>query len=411
MLCYHFPPQGGIASLRALRFARHLPETGWQPRVVTPAQGRYVRDGGLFWPGPVVGTPSLELQVRPGRIGGSSESDAPAGAWGRVRKLLRNWLYFPDGHVGWYPFALEAGRRLLRERRVDAIFSTAYPVTSHLVARQLKRESRLPWVAEYRDLWTDWSQSRGLRLRRERRLEMGLLTEADAIVATSVTHASVLERRSGVRGFVITNGFDPECYPWPGSPTGGASRSRIVAHLGTYYPAVQEMETALAGLALARKRTAPGLRLRLIGTDAIGLRSTLERHGLENAVERFEFCPHVEASGLLASANLALLGGPREAQDETRAGWIPAKVFEYLGSGLPVLMVGDPRAEVAQILARQSHCQVVATGDVEGAASALAGLSVLPRVRRGRDVEAYASRELTRRLAEVLVRVTEGKPA
>lgn len=369
-----------------------------------------MRDGGLCWPGPVARTPSLELQLRPGNVAGSSEPATPDGVGGRARQALRSWLYFPDGHVGWYPFALAAGRRLLFEHRFDAIFSTAYPMTSHLVARQLKRESQLPWVAEYRDLWTDWSQSRGLRLRLEQRLEMGLLTDADAIVATSATHTSVLERRGGVRGFTITNGFDPECYPWAVPATAHASQTRIVAHLGTYYPAVQEIETALAGLALARSRTALDLRLRLIGTDPAGLRSAFARHGLESAVEHFGFCPHVEASGLLASADLALLGGPREAPDETRAGWIPAKVFEYLGSGLPILMVGDPRAEVAQILAAQSRCRVVATGDVEGAASALEALSVLRRVRRGGEVEAYSSRELTRRLARVLVRVAEGKP-
>src|SRR3981081_1613646 len=37
MIAHHFPPAGGSGSNRALAFARHLPNYGWTPTVLTPA--------------------------------------------------------------------------------------------------------------------------------------------------------------------------------------------------------------------------------------------------------------------------------------------------------------------------------------------------------------------------------------
>lgn len=403
MVCYHFPPLGGIASLRALRFARHLPETGWEPVVLTPARGRYVLDAGLGWAGRTERTATLEPRRTSHAVSGSSPGGASTGLATTLRRALSTWLYFPDGHVGWYPFALQAGRRLLHERRFDAIFSSAYPVTAHLVARQLKRESGLPWVAEFRDLWTDWSPAQGRRREREHRLEASLLADTDAIVATSETHASVLQLRAVVPARAITNGFDPETYEPATSSTCGEPSLWTVVYLGTYYPGVQELDTALAGLALAREqRRLPPFRLRFIGTDVGSLRPSLARHGLADLVEEAGFLPQAAAARLLAGSDLALLGGPIFAPDATRVGWIPAKVFEYLGSGLPVVMVGDPRAEVARLLGRLSRCRVVPTGDVAGAARAFEALQATPRSPRGVEIEAFTSRQLTRSLAELL---------
>ncbi len=195
MIAYFFPPLGGIASLRALRFARGLPESGWEALVVAPRSGDYHYDPTLSYPeDKVVRTLSLEIS-RTGRgalrkIAGKGIPEQ-ASVLARARQFVRRWIYLPDPQVGWYPFALAAARGVVRQQRVDAIFSSSYPITAHLVARRLHRDTGLPWVADFRDLWTDWVWRGELRGRLDSRLEHALLAEATAIVTVSPTFPPV----------------------------------------------------------------------------------------------------------------------------------------------------------------------------------------------------------------------------
>ena len=80
------------------------------------------------------------------RLARSRASDTDAARVGpvtrRIRDLVRRYVYRPDPQIGWYPFAVQAGRAILRESRFDAIFSSSFPITAHLVARRLHRVTR-----------------------------------------------------------------------------------------------------------------------------------------------------------------------------------------------------------------------------------------------------------------------------
>ena len=192
MVCYYFPPLGGIGSVRALRFASLLPEFGWQPTVLAPSRGAYYRDPSLAFPeGQVVRTRSLELS-RTGKrafaLGGDDTVPAPLGRGTarRLRAFARRWVYRPDAQVGWYPFAVTAGRALLRRKSFDVVFSSSFPITAHLIARRLARDFTLPWVAEFRDVWTDAAEyDSAARRRSDQRTERTLLRDADAVVTVS----------------------------------------------------------------------------------------------------------------------------------------------------------------------------------------------------------------------------------
>src|SRR5205807_973392 len=97
----------------------------------------------------------------------------------------------------------------------DVIFSSALPPTSHLVARRLSRKARLPWVAEFRDLWTDNHAFQRIQplLTVERILERWAMREADALVTVSEPLADTLRKRLNKPVFVVPNGYDPDDFP------------------------------------------------------------------------------------------------------------------------------------------------------------------------------------------------------
>lgn len=404
MICYHFPPLGGIASVRALRFASRLPGFGWETLVLTPERGEYFRDASLrFPPERTRRTFNLELsRAARGvlRLEAGAAGELPkASLLGRLRDLTHRFVYRPDAQVGWYPFALTAARRLLREKRVDALFSSSYPMTGHLIARRLRRETGLPWVADFRDLWGEWSQATGWRRRRDHAFEQSILDEAACVTSVSPTYAEVFSRRGARRVEVLTNAFDEEevAETEPVEPA-------TFAYLGTYYPGFQgHLETALRALAgLFAAGRLPGLRLRFVGPAPARLERAFEDLGLAARTEATGFLPHAAAVRALRRAGVLFFAGPHACDRPERRGNVAAKVFEYLGARRPILMVGHPDSDVARFLRPFPRARVVPAGAVEEAGRAILELLAW----RGGDDEAalepYTSRSVTRRLAALL---------
>lgn len=399
IVAYYFPPLGGIGSLRTLGHARHLPEHGWDTVVLAPRAGAYHRDEALSFPEDrVVRSGSLELS-RLGkqalRAGGDDHTAAHVGGVrAGLRRAAHAALYFPDAQVGWAPFALRAGRRELRAHPVDAVVSSSFPITGHLVARRLAREAGVPWVAEFRD---PWSQMLPLSRRREVavRLERSLARDAAAVVMTSPSWAERHARLWGRPVDVIPNGHDGV------APIAGITRSAPTAlgYLGTYYPGAQaSLDAVWAAIAAGGS---PIEEVRVIGELHPTMRAQLDAHGLLGRVQVTGFVPQTAALQQLATCSIALLAGPGDAAG-IFDGHVAAKVWEYLATDLPVLCVGAAGSDVARLLHQQPGTYVVREGDV---AAALAALQAAQLSRPVRDAGAYSRRTRASALAGVLDRV------
>ncbi len=400
MVAYYFPPLGGIGSLRAMKLATYLPESGWDVTVLAPRRGTYYRDPTLSFPEEkVVRTGSLELSRAGKTVLAPGTADTQAALVGplrrRMRDAARRWLYRPDPQIGWYPFAVWAGRRVLREGRFDAVFSSSFPITAHLVGRRLHRDSGLPWVAEFRDPWTDLIAEDDPRKAPEVAQERSIVVEATRVVTVSEAWAELF-RGKGARGVsVVTNGYDAADLG-PGRRPDGI----VVTHLGSFYSDRQDLSAVWPALRRIRDAApARRLRLRFVGDLDAGLRREIATHGLEEALEVTGFLPHREALAQTADSSILLGAGARDERPVLK-GLIPAKLFEYLGTGLPILYVGDPVTDAARLLARQPGCFVVAPGDEASAERALRQALETPRVPR--DLAAYTRRALAARLALIL---------
>ncbi len=311
---------------------------------------------------------------RPAANGGAAEVGAShqpvqRSAASRWLRRVAKQLIFPDTQIGWYPAATAGGMRLVRERPFDLVFSSAFPITSHLVARTLKRRSSLPWVAEFRDPWSDDAESRAVAAA-ALRVERSMAAEADAVVLPNQTFAEYYARRWGVDASVIGHGSDtafPRAVPRPNPP--------VLAHVGSYLPGRQRLETLWSALAEMRRRGEAVPRLRWVGelsrrgacraSSGTAWRTSVEVTGFVSQSEALRLMS--EASGLIACGFA-----------ETRAlsmGTTPAKLLEYLASGVPVIYVGHPDGAAARMLGDYPGCHTVPFGDVEGAIRAVGPFS------------------------------------
>lgn len=304
--------------------------------MLTPRSGAYYRDPELHYPEErVVRTRSLELSRTGKRLLRTDGDDVRAaevgGARAALRTAARSVLYHPDPQIGWYPTARRAARSVLRHDPPEAILSSSFPITAHLVARRLHRESGAPWVADFRDPWSV-ALPAGLARRRARRLERALTREASAVTMTSPSwakhHAVLWERPVEV----IPNGHDPVA-----SEAAKPPAERVVSYLGTYYPETQDLSAALTAVRRLADSEGPTMhRLRFIGTLHPVLRERLDALGLSPLVEETGFVSHRVALVHLRRSSAILIAGPKDARGVLQ-GHVAGKIPECLATGLPIV--------------------------------------------------------------------------
>ncbi len=358
VITYHFPPRLAVASLRPLGLARYLPEFGWEAVILTAAlpdkpdpqfkviETQYHDSLGfgkrllkLDSQSPLIAQAKNKLKIRSEK----SPLDFILATMGGI-------IAYPDPQKGWQRFAVEAGKDILQQENIKAIISTSPPVTSHIIAKRLKTEFKIPWIADFRDLWTQnhYYLYGPLRKVVERRLELNTLSVADVLVATSQPWADdlhSLHRQKPVHS--IPNGFDPaEVNTTPGNLTDKFT----ITYTGNLYPGKQSPEplfAALRDLITEGSMDASDMEVRFYGSEAGWIEKQAERYGLTGIVRQFGMVPREIALNKQRESQLLLL---LKWSDTQQRGVYTAKIFEYLAARRPVLAVGGFPDVVDQLL-------------------------------------------------------------
>lgn len=366
MISCAFPPTGGPGVQRSTKFAKYLPECGWQPVVwAADHMTELPHDPSLLADVPPdVTVHRVALHDPRPRLKALQRSEGLRArlAWRAERAWTRGLhLALPDPLALWALRSFRACRRLIDEEGIDVIHSTYSPASNHLLAWLLKGATGLPWVADFRDLWTDdYAYLYGRRPRRhlDRLLETRFLRAADAVVAVTDGQRAVLAGRvpeHAERFVTISNGYDPADFAEIDRTATrrqlhGPEDQFVLTFTGWFLsdrvsPALIDGITRMA----VWSRSQPGrFVLRIVGQVGANLRGQLEDAGV--MVETTGYLRHDEAIRQQAAADALLLLIP---QGPNGATLITGKIFEYLASGTPILLV-TPSAdgEAARLLAR-----------------------------------------------------------
>jgi len=368
LVSYYFPPLGGVGAFRAVKLARWLPRFGWRPSVLTVKAGAYYCiDLSLektIPPGmEVIRSGSLDPFRLLGRFrrggGAAGEKESGPGAGdplfarlARPLKAVNPWLSLPDNKIGWLPFAAQAGKRIARSGSIDLVYSINVPHTSHLVGRAIRRASGVPWVADFRDSWSDnydLLPPTALHRRWNRRMEASVLDEADGVVAVNGRIRDLLLRGRPERAdrfAVVHNGYDPEDFDPPPPPDGRFT----MVFLGTFH---RRTDPGLLLEPYARcvrdgRNAAGESRIVVVGAQTGRVAETVRRLGLEGEVEITGFLPHRESVARMEEAHLLLqviADGPGADQI------VSGKLYEYMAASRPVLSIG-PEGEARETVRR-----------------------------------------------------------
>ena len=131
---------------------------------------------------------------------------------------IRGNVFIPDARMFWIKPSIRRLKRLLAEHPVDAMISTGPPHSTHLIALGLKRAfPGLPWIADFRDPWSDMDYLDDFQLTprsrtRHKQMEQAVVTQADTVVVTAPSAAKSLTGKSleagGDHVVWVPNGYD-----------------------------------------------------------------------------------------------------------------------------------------------------------------------------------------------------------
>jgi glycosyltransferase involved in cell wall biosynthesis len=230
------------------------------------------------------------------------------------------------------------------------IYASAPPATTLLVADDLSRKARIPWVAELRDLWTDNPYYNYAAVRRdfERSWEKGVLGRTAAIVTVSPGWRRRLADRHGKPVAVAMNGFVATDFPFapPADPeTSGPLRIVFTGHVYAGYRDPSPLFEALQRL----RASANDVVVEFIGTkDKDGALDALaKQYGLSDHVRVLPPVSYKQALDYQLRADVLL---HMQWCDPKEQGTIAGKIFDYLGARRPILGIALEDCVVADLV-------------------------------------------------------------
>ena len=355
LVSFQFPPQASMAAIRLGKFAKYLPQFGWEPIILTrnktedsPSISPLEIDDSSIIRTPysflyhniyqraVAGKPDHQ-KATVQRIAGKGVSSI-ARLLSFISRQPSVRLLIPDV-TGWYPHAIRSGHELLKREDVEIVFSSSPPFVSHLVASHLHRRTNIPWIAEFRDLWAQNPYIPKLQPFQslEEHLEKSTMRGSNLLITVSTPLAKELEQLHNKETVIITNGFDEEDY----TEIIPLTSKFTITYTGSIYHGRQEVSSLLEAVKLlqAEGRVYPeNFELRFFGNNVIAeVAPMVKKYNLHELVKTYGLVPFTESiERQRESAALLLLGW----NDPREKGIYTGKLFEYLGAKRPILAIG-----------------------------------------------------------------------
>ena len=405
MIAYHFPPLAGSSGIqRTLRFVQHLPSLGWQPLVLSADIRAYEKTSDDLLAdvpaGTVVRRPFALDTARHLQIGGR----------------YVGWMARPDRWISWKFAGVNAGLRLIEQYQPEVIWST-YPIaTAHVIASALHHKTGVPWVADFRDpMAQDGYPEDPLTKQSFFDIEADAAEHATLCVFTTPGAARMYQERypaAADRITVLENGYDEESFaslrPLTSVAPTPTTRPLVLLHSGIVYPSERDptqLFMALGQMQKAGKLSPTELRIRFRASvhDDL-LRSLGMAHGAMDFIELCPAIPYREALAEMMAVDALLV-----MQASNCNAQIPAKIYEYLRAGKPILGLTDPNGDTAGVLRSAGLSTIARLDSVDQIAAILSTFVTEVRAKRAPTPSADSVSQASRKgRSAALVRMFNG---
>jgi len=419
IIAYHFPPMGGSGVQRTVKFVKYLREFGWEPVVLAPKE--FIRKKQAYDEGLLGDIPKGVKVIRIYTLDLLVSVFLRLSYFLGFRRLAGDIVestFIPDHRILWLPLLLPKVRRILKDHKIDVIYTSAPPGSLCLIGMILKKIGRVKWVSDHRDPWTHnalYNPKYHYVGRTNKYLELKSHHNADRVIAnTPGNREKIIDdfRVDGKKVVTITNGYDEEDFMGLDPYKEGFGNDKFnIVYTGTFYDGyapdtfLRALNNLLADSRVSREDTCFHMAgfLDIKDKDRIfGLVNDLQLDGLVNYHGSLA---HRESNVLMMKADLLLLILPVGKGSDS---WVPGKLYEYLRCGRPILALIPEESDCGDII-KSAHAGFIAPpGDVEKIEAEIVRCYTLWKEKKlaikpvREKVELYERKRLTQQLAEVL---------
>ncbi|MDH3999449.1 MAG: glycosyltransferase, partial [Desulfuromonadales bacterium] len=428
---FHFPPSAEVGAIRTQKFVKYLPEFGWTPHVLSIGEAfisrrddkrlEDVKEAAVtrtsVWRTPL----QMALELR-NKLGRNKKAQATSAASAQtlfyeskptpfIKRLLFSLNWLPDDKMCWIIPAVIAGYRTIKQQQIKHIYVSAPPhstavvgyLLSLLTGARLVIDFRDPWLIDYckrpeqlRTSITDWMH---------RILEGLVVRRAEVVINVSDRLSSALRAahpdEQADKFQTITNGFDAEDFKALTSIKPSTDKF-VISYLGTFYlhRSPDLFLRAIKSLIETGFFAPDQIEIRFIGWVAtakgVAVETLIAENGLEECVKVIGTVPYADALKFMAESHALLLLAQQQYYG------IPAKAFDYLAVGKPILALTS-QGDTADIITQLNAGKVADPYDAKEIAEAIKQLYREASGQRTEqcwerpDVSGYARRDLARR--------------
>ena len=421
IITYYWPPAGGPGVQRWLNFVKYFREFGIEPIVFVPENPHY----------PLVDTTfeadvpnDIEILKQPinepykfakvlskkktSQISSGIISETTPSFIEKLLLFIRGNFFIPDARVGWVKPSVTFLKKYLSENTIDTIITTGPPHSLHLTGLQLQTETKIPWIADFRDPWTTIHYHKSLRLtkaseKKHKKLEADVLQNADLITVTSPKTKKEFQEITQKPIEVITNGYEIK-----EKITAILDAKFTLVHVGSLLSERNPIALweVLSELVKENIEFATDFQLTLAGTISDHVVKSIKQYGLSDNLKLSGYVSHSEALQMQHNAQVLLL--LEIDRPETRA-IIPGKLFEYFAAKRPIIALGPKGSDMEQLISETESGQFFMYSEKEQLKSSI--LELYSEYKKGtlsvvsKNTSKYSRRNLTKHMAEIIQKV------
>lgn len=424
VITYYWPPSGGSGVQRWVKFVKYLRTFGWEPIIYTPTNPEFPEiDHSLEKDIPegleIIRHPIWEpysfykkfvgLNKRSRLKTGLVQETENQSLSKKISVWIRGNFFIPDARKFWVKPSIKFLSNYLKKHPVDAIVSNGTPHSLHMIGLGLKKKFNIPWLADFRDPWTNIDFFDDLMLtswakKKHQRLEKSVFNNADCItVTTPGTKTDFLTISPNSNIEVITNGFDSEDFQ---SIDVRLDQKFVIAHIGVLTPSRNHpfFWDAIKELVNENSDFASHFLLRIIGSVDESILYEISTRELDNHVEIVNYVPHEQIISELKKAWVLLLK-IRDSQNQDTI--IPGKIFEYLAANRPIISIGLKGSDSDQILTSTKSGKTFPKEEKANLKNHILDLfddykNGILSVEEDHDIKQYSRFKLTEKLSSIL---------
>lgn len=422
IITYYWPPSGGSGVQRWVKFAKYLRECGWEPIIYTPSNPeRPAIDHSLSKDVPkdltVIQQPIWEPYTfykklvglkKDEKLGsGLMKTGEESSFFHSLSVWIRGNFFIPDARKFWIRPSVKFLRDYLKKNPVDAIISTGPPHSMHMIAMNVAKYLSTPWLADFRDPWTNIDFFEELKLskyarKKHHKLESKVLTTADDLVVISPTMKKEFQEITNTPISVVPNGFDKADFSEESYKAGSVFS---LSHVGMMTPTrnPQVLWEALSELSKENDRFRTNFKLRLIGKIDGTIKEDIDRFNIQHLVQIESYVPHDEIIRIQQQSDALLL----IINNTPNAPLIlTGKLFEYLAAKRPIICLSPVEGDAKEVIDETKAGSFILYSEKDLLKSELMRLfrnwEKGTNPYEGIDAEKYSRRSLTKKIATQL---------